>query len=183
MLLKQQPILLIHQLSTKLKAKTLVLAFLSIMFLHASGCSVFEKQPESADKILERASQQRIYIANYDAVWRAAHAVVKYTIASENQDFGIIETDYIKSVDGWISPDRNSPEYRNARYRLLFTFAKGITNGKESTRLTIEKKIELFRDFISAPKVIPTNGLEEMALFYRIERELYINQMLKRAEN
>jgi len=64
---------------------------------------------------------------------------------------------------------------------LIFTFAKGKTDGRESTRITIEKKIEVFRDFISETQIIPSDGLEEMALFYRIERELVIAQALKRA--
>lgn len=146
-----------------------------------SGCSLFEKQPESIDQIIQKSSNQKIFFANYDIVWKAAHTAIKYTIASENQDFGVIETDYVKSVDGWLPPDKTKPEYKSARYKLIFTFAKGKTEGRESTRITIEKKIEVFKDFISETQVIPSDGLEEMALFYRIEREIIIGNALKRA--
>lgn len=146
-----------------------------------SGCSLFEKQPESIDQIIQKSSNQKIFFANYDIVWKAAHTAIKYTIASENQDFGVIETDYVKSVDGWLPPDKTKPEYKSARYKLIFTFAKGKTDGRESTRITIEKKIEVFKDFISETQVIPSDGLEEMALFYRIEREIIIGNALKRA--
>lgn len=98
-LLNRRLISHMHRLNTKLFFSVLIL------FLTNSGCSVFENQPDSADKILEKASQQRIFLAPYDTVWRAAHTTLKYTVATENQDFGVIETDYIKSVDGWISPD------------------------------------------------------------------------------
>lgn len=171
--LKQQHTLPMHQQ-----------IFKSIFFLFlVSGCSLFEKQPESADKIIQKASQQKIFFASYDLVWKAAHTAIKYTIASENQDFGVIETDFIKSVDGWLPPDQTKPMYKSARYKLIFTFAKGKTEGKDSTRLTIEKKIEIFKDFISDTQIIPSDGLEELALFYRIEREIIIAQALKNASN
>jgi hypothetical protein len=86
-------------------------------------------------------------------------------------------------VDGWLPPDQNRPQYKSARYKLIFNFAKGTTNGRESTRLTIEKKIEVFKDFISETRIVPSDGLEEQSIFYRIERELIIAQALKKAAN
>ena len=146
-----------------------------------NGCALFEKQTESIDQIIQKSSNQKIFFANYDLVWKATHSTIKYTIASENQDFGVIETDYVKSVDGWLPPDKTKPDFKSARYKLTFTFAKGNTDGRESTRITIEKKIEVFRDFISDTQIVPSDGLEELALFYRIEREVIIAQALKKA--
>lgn len=154
---------------------------LIIVTLLLSGCGLFGSRQDSVDKLIEKASQQKIYYANYDLVWKAAHAALKYTIANENQDYGLMETDYIKAVDGWLPPDQLSPAYKSSRYKLIFGFAKGMTNGKESTRVTIEKKIEIFKDFISETQHVPSDGLEEQTLFYRIERELIIGQALKKA--
>lgn len=150
-----------------------------VVFL--TSCSLFEKQTESADKIIQKASRQKIFFAPYDLVWKAAHQSIKYTIASENQDFGVIETDYVKAVDGWLPPDKVKPEYKSARYKLNLTFAKGKIDGRESTRITIDKKVEIFRDFISEKQIISSDGLEELSLFYRIEREIIIAQALKKA--
>lgn len=146
-----------------------------------AGCTLFEKQTDSADKIIQKASRQKIFFAPYDLVWKAAHQSIKYTIASENQDFGVIETDYVKAVDGWLPPDKVKPEYKSARYKLNITFAKGKIDGRESTRVTIDKKVEIFRDFISEKQIISSDGLEELTLFYRIEREIIIAQALKKA--
>lgn len=162
-----------HQLTTKL--------FLALLIFSISGCALFAPRQDGADKIIEKASQQKIYFANYDLVWRAAHAALRYTIANENQDYGVIETDFIKSVDGWLPPHLTKPQYKSARYKLILTFAKGETNGRESTRVTIEKRIELFKDFISETQTAPSDGLEEQSIFYRIERELLIAAALKRA--
>lgn len=153
-----------------------------LVTLLLTGCSLFERQPDSADKIIQKASKQKIFYAPYDLVWKAAHLSIKYTIASENQDFGVIETDYVKAVDGWLPPDKTKPDYKSGRYKLVFTFAKGKkSDGKESTRLTIEKKIEIFKDFISEKQVVASDGLEELALFYRIEREIIIANALKKS--
>lgn len=157
-----------------------ILFIISTLFL-STGCGLFEKRADSPDEIIEKASNQKIFFAPYNQVWIAAHTTLKYTIASENQDFGVIETDYIKAVDGWIPPYKNKPDLPGSRYKLIFNFAKGETNGRESTRLTIEKKVEVFKNVISDTQSVPSDGLEEKVLFYRIEREIIIAQALKRA--
>lgn len=158
-----------------------LLIFNLIALLFFSGCNLVQPRQESAEKIIERASKQKIFFASYDLIWRAAHSAIKYTIANENQDFGIIETDYIKSVDGWLPPDQTKPLNKSARYKLVLNFAKGNTGGRESTRITIEKKIEVFRDFISETQLVSSDGLEEQSIFYRIEREILIDRALKKA--
>lgn len=130
---------------------------------------------------METINKQRVFFASYDNVWRAAHAVIKYPIAQENQDTGIIETEYIKGVDGWIPPGAQKPPSSGIRYKLTFTFAKGTTEGRDSTRVTIDKRMEILRDFFSDPEKLESDGLEEKILFYRIERELVIQDALKKA--
>ena len=150
--------------------------------LTLSSFSLFEKKmAESPNQILDRVSHQKIFYAPYDEVWKAAHASVKYTIASENQDFGVIETDFVKGIDGWLPPFLAKPENPGSRYKLILNFARGNTNGKESVRVNIDKKIEVFRSVISDVTTVASDGLEEKMLFYRMEREIVISQVLKKA--
>ncbi|MNT17353.1 hypothetical protein D3C72_1524970 [compost metagenome] len=130
---------------------------------------------------MKKIIKQKNFFATYDNVWRAAHAVIKYPIAQENQDTGIIETEYIKGIDGWLPPETNTPPSSGIRYKITFTFVKGMTNGRESTRITIDKKMEILRDFFSPSESIESDGLEEKVLFYRIERELVVQEQLKKA--
>ena len=159
------------------------LLIFSSFILMLSGCGLLAPRPGSPDEIVEKASQQKIFYAPYDSVWKAAHTALSYTIANENQDYGVIETDFVKSVDGWVRPDQTRPDFKSARYKLILTFARGATGGRESTRVTIEKKIEIFRDFVSEKKVVASDGLEEQSIFYRIEREILVQQALKKAAN
>lgn len=144
------------------------------------GCSLVDIKPHSSS-LSSNLSKQKVFFANYDNVWRAAHSVVKYPIAQENQDTGFLETDYIKAVDGWNAPTSQKTPSSGLRYKLHLTFAKGAANGRSSTRVTIEKKMEILRDFLSDPEPIESDGLEEKILFYRIERELIIMEALKKA--
>lgn len=157
-------------------------SFLLIFSLpYFSSCSIFDKRAETANQAIEKASNQKIFFAPYDQVWKAAHTTLKYTIATENQDYGVIETDFVKAVDGWLPPYKNKPDQPGSRYKLIFTLAKGKTGGRESTRVTIEKKIEVFKNIISDTQVVSSDGEEEKIIFYRMEREIIISQALKKA--
>lgn len=146
-----------------------------------SGCSLFDKPPETGEDLVQRATKQRIYFAPFDQVWRAVHTVLKYTIATENPDTGIIETEYIKGVDGWLAPEQRAAPSAGMRYKIIMILAKGQAGGEESTRVTIEKRIEVLKDFFSEPATRTSDGLEENVIFYRIERELIIDEALKKA--
>lgn len=144
------------------------------------GCSLFDHKP-SAHSRLNQINKQKVYFADYDSVWRATHAALKYPIALDNQDTGMIETEYIKGMDGWLPPNEQKPPSSGVRYKISMTLVKGKTDGRDSTRVTIDKKMELLRDFFSEPESLESDGLEEKIIFYRIERELLINEALKKA--
>lgn len=144
------------------------------------ACSLFEKAPDVAPNRPVNY-KQKVFYSTYDEVWRAAHAVLKYPIVVDNQDTGMIETDYIKGVDGWIAPESDKKTSSGLRYKIVMIFAQGKFNGKDSVRVTIEKKIEILRDFFSEPEVMESDGYEEKVIFYRMEREIIINKALQKA--
>lgn len=128
-----------------------------------------------------RENFMRVYYYPFDKVWRALHGALPYTTAGENQEMGYLETDYVKGIDGWLSPEVDRPKASGLRYKLIFNIVKGTVDGKEATRVSIEKKIEIMRDFFSDPETMISDGLEEKIIFYRIERELLINEALKKS--
>lgn len=156
------------------------LAALSLM-LGLCSCALLE--PQSRKVVLRQSTPQRVYYFNFDQVWRAAHTVIRYTIANENQETGYLETEYIKGVEGWLPPETDKKPSAGLRYKLVVSFAKGRTDNRDSTRVTIDKKIEVMRDFFSEPETVDSDGLEEKILFYRFERELLISEALKKVAN
>lgn len=155
------------------------LLFLTIGCL-LSSCSLFDVRP-SVHSQMKTVIKQKVFYGSYDNIWLATHRVLKYPIAQENQDTGMIETEYIKSVDGWIAPGSTVTPSSGIRYKIFLTLAKGRTDGRESVRITIDKKVEILRDFFSPAETLESDGLEEKVLFYRIERELIVADALRRA--
>ncbi len=153
---------------------------LAFFILSTNSCTLFEKPEDPKEQVLKRAIKQKVFYASYENVWRALHQVIRYPIAAENQDTGIIETEYIKSVDGFLPPDMTKAPSPGLRYKLVFTVARGKLNNRDATRVTMDKRIEILRDFFSEPELVPSDGLEEKVTFYRIERELAISEAIRR---
>lgn len=151
------------------------------LFFTLAGCSLFDSRPDT-QSIIKKAVPQKVFISDYDSVWRSTHAVLKYPIAYENQETGIIETELIKGIEGWIPPGQQKPPSSGLRYKLTLTFSKGKVASKESVRITIQKTTEVLRDFFSDPEKVETDGIEEQIIFYRIERELLIAEALKKVK-
>lgn len=126
--------------------------------------------------------QQKVFNYSYESVWRAAQLSLRYPIYINNMDTGVLETEMIKSIDGYLAPFSAQNPPGGIRYKITLSVAKGKISGKESCRVTITKTMEKQSDFFSDPEAIQTDGLEEKILFYRIERELVIDEALKKAQ-
>jgi hypothetical protein len=151
-----------------------------ISFLIGTGCTMLVPHTPTSQEVIKKQSRQKIFLSSYDDVWRAAHTALKYPISNENQDTGIIETDFIRAQDGFLAPEQPIPS-SGLRYKIVIYFAKGKTQGRESVRVTIDKKIEKLRDFFADSESLASDGLEERLIFYRIERELLIVKGLRKA--
>jgi hypothetical protein len=130
---------------------------------------------------ITQASQQKVYYYPYENVWRAAQLTLKYPIAINNMDTGVMETDVIHAMDGFQSPESEKDPSSGIVYKIKLTLSKGKYDGREAVRVTVQKNVERHRDFFSEPEEMESDGLEEQVIFYRIERELVIEDALKRA--
>jgi hypothetical protein len=146
-----------------------------------SGCTAFQKPEDQQELLLKSGPIQKVFFVKYETLWRAVHQVLKYPIAAENQDTGLIETEYVKMADGFIHPVTGKPPTRGTRYRFVFKLIKGKVSGRASVRVVIDKQIELLKNFFSDPERIPSDELEELSLIYRIERELMLTETLEKA--
>ncbi len=145
-------------------------------FALTAGCASFDDKP----KIEGPAT--RVLVGNYDEIWRAIQkSFASYPIQVNNLDQGILETDVIKGAQVWVAPYEKSPRPANYHYVINVRVVKGNTGGHESAQVMIVKHISMQRDFFSTDEELPSDGLEEMSLLYRIGRELQIERSLKRA--
>jgi hypothetical protein len=135
---------------------------------------------ESAQKLFKKTTNQKVFFYPFDNVWKATLLTIKYPLTNSNIDTGMIETEFVKGLEGWQPPINKETPSSGLQYKLHLSLVKGMINGKETVKVTLTKKIEVKRDFFSEPKAVETDGLEEMVIFYRIERELVIEEAIKK---
>ena len=147
--------------------------------LSLGACASTQAPPPPASQLQPKT---RIYYADYDLVWRSTQlAMSRYPMAISNIDTGVVETDFIKGSDGWNPPNARRPASPGMRYKIQLRLARGIIDEQEAVRVTVLKRSEIQRDFFSKPEMIPSDGLEEQIILYRIERELVIETALREA--
>jgi hypothetical protein len=146
-----------------------------------SGCAQAPSKKDRNERVVMKTANQRVFAFPYESVWRAAQLALKYPIAINNMDNGLLETDWIKGADGFQPPEAGKEPSAGVRYKISMALVKGRLDGRESVRVTIFKRMEKQRDFFSEPESLDSDGLEERVLFYRIERELLIDEGLKKA--
>lgn len=129
---------------------------------------------------------EKVFNESFDTVWRATQfAASKYAMKISDIDSGVYETQPIRSDKAWVSPNAGADEHPSAgqRYKISIKILKGKdANNEPATRVTILKRAEVQRDFFSDFEKLPSDGLEEKSLMYRIEREIQIEKSLKKVK-
>ena len=107
-------------------------------------------------------------------------ALQKYPIQVSDMDKGILETNVIKGHHIWRPPHDMRRWGSGLRCKLKVQIIKGEINGRTAIKVSIHKELTLKRDFFSDVESIPSDGLEEASILYRIDRELQIDKALER---
>jgi hypothetical protein len=163
---------------SKKSVTAIAMALLFTQAIVLSGCAIIEPEPPQATM----GPHSKVFEASYDEVWRAVQkSLVSYPIQLNNIDQGIIETDSIKGPQVWRPPFNKNDEKTNQKYILRVNVVKGQVNKKESTRVTILKSISIEKDFFSGEDRLPSDGYEEKALIYRVQREILLERSLKKS--
>ncbi|NQY99737.1 MAG: hypothetical protein HRT45_03590 [Bdellovibrionales bacterium] len=147
--------------------------------LYFSGCALFGSAappPQTMDPM------EQVYLANFDSVWLATQkALAAYPMRVNNMDLKILETDYIKSNRYWNPP--HIPRLGSGdKYKLVVKVMEGEIEGKGAQKVSVSKEVYRQKDFFAPKNRIPSTGLEERSLLYRIERELIIEKALDEAQ-
>lgn len=127
---------------------------------------------------------EKVFDETYETVWKAAQlALSKYSIRVNDMDSGIFETQSIHGDKAWLSPNVEKAISGGQRYKISVRILKGTKkSGAPATKVIILKRAEIQRDFFSEVEKLPSDGLEELAIMYRIERELEIAKGLARVK-
>lgn len=126
----------------------------------------------------------RLYPGTYDEVWTAAlKALNDYPLKLSNKDSGKIQSEIVNGPyndlmfthpEGLELPER-------FRYAIRLNFAKLATDDRQAlTRVRIIKELEKFNDFYTGWTSLPSDGIEERVLLYRIEHLLQMEKQLSK---
>ncbi|MGE0529156.1 MAG: hypothetical protein AB7P49_19020 [Bdellovibrionales bacterium] len=127
--------------------------------------------------------REQVFLANFEEVWRAVNLVVQpYPLRVSNMDQGVLETDMIRGYRIWSPPHGDDVAPSGETYRLVIRVIKGIRDERSATKVTVVKDTQLQVDFFSDPKSLPSDGLEERSILYRVGREIQIDRALARAQ-
>ncbi len=127
-------------------------------------------------------NRSRVFFAEYEEVVRITRIVMsKYPVKVEKLDNGILETEVIRD-DMRFHPAHESPKLTPGySYRLLVRLVRGKTDGKSAIKVQVSKIGEIRRDFFTEAEPVASDGLEELILLYRIQRELAIDRALQKS--
>ncbi|HMN67968.1 MAG TPA: hypothetical protein PKC28_05460 [Bdellovibrionales bacterium] len=148
--------------------------------MNVTACALFEerKGPESF-----YGPREQVFYAGFEETWRAVNLVLQpYPLRVSNMDQGVLETDNIRGFRIWGPPHKGDVATNGETYRLTVRVVRGALERRAATKVIIVKDAQLARDFFSDPKAMPSDGLEEKTVLYRIGREIQIERALARAQ-
>lgn len=155
---------------------SLKIFFVSLLL---TGCTSLTTPPatESSAPPTEKIFQEEL-----SPVWNAVQlAMSGYAVKINDIESGVFETQFIRGEKAWVSPNQDEKLSGGQRYKISIRALKGKTNdGLPSIKVTILKRAEIQRDFFSEFEKTPSDGQEELAIMYRIERELSIAKALSK---
>lgn len=150
---------------------------LLILFLF-SGCS-YDKFRQVTD---ENEIPSRIYKADFNQTWQAVIQVMrKFDIAQQNQEAGFIKTRWMDNTleVNFADAFGSSDAVKAAKFKMVVNVVKGYRAGREVSKVTIFRRQLVEQDFLQGWKEVPTDGINERTLLYRIERLIAIDNKLR----
>jgi hypothetical protein len=160
------------------KLSFLTAAFLILLSVY--GCETTEPLADPP----ATGPEVSVFVDDYDQIWRAIQlAVRKYPVRLNNIESGLLETDFVKGDKIFADPSEGGPPKNNVRYKINIRAVKvkSRDDGRSGTKIIISKVMEIQPDFFTGFKEIPSNGLEEQTIMYRIGRYLEMDRRLSQA--
>jgi hypothetical protein len=156
---------------------------LIIMMLFFGGCASYEKFRQVTEEL---EIPTKIFKADYNQAWQAVIQVMrKFDIAQQNQEAGFIKTRWMDNTleVNFTDSFGSSDSVKAAKFKLVVNVVKGFRASREVSKVTIYKRQLVEQDFLQGWKEVPTDGIMEKTLLYRIERLIATDNKLKEIDN
>ena len=127
----------------------------------------------------------KVFNADYTQTWQAVLQIMaKYDLELKNQEAGVVKTRWIDNTleTNFADSFGGSDAVKAAKFKLILNVVKGFRGNQEVSKVTVFKRQLIEQDFLQGWKVVPTDGILEQSLLYRVERLLNIDKKLKKIE-
>ncbi|MCY4644406.1 MAG: hypothetical protein OXB88_07290 [Bacteriovoracales bacterium] len=170
-------IVMIEKMIVQIQRTTLFL-----FFLLSTSCASYERFRQVTE---EFEFPSRLYEATYDEVWQATLFVVKkFDLANWDQTKGSIKTRWMDNTKSYNFSNvfGFKRHARSAQFQLRVNISKGFRNGREVATVSLYKRQLVEQDALQGTKEVPSDGIEEKTILYRIGRKLKIEKFLNDLE-
>lgn len=173
-----------HQILKVKSIRRPILASLVVISLGSmSSCGSYEQFKHIAE---EFEIPSKVFKADYNQAWQAVLQIMqKYDLAMKNQEAGVVKTRWMDNTLALNFSDSfgSSDAVKAAKFKLIINIVKGFRGSREVSKITIFKRQMVEHDFLQGWKVVPSDGISEKSILYRIERVLEIDRKLKLIED
>lgn len=124
----------------------------------------------------------QVYKADFNQTWQALIQIMKkYDLSLQNQEAGVLKTRWIDNTLELNFADSfgSSDAVKSARFKLIINIVKGFRGTREVAKVTVFKRQMVEHDFLQGWKVVPSDGILEKSILYRIDRIINIDNKLK----
>ncbi|MAZ47616.1 MAG: hypothetical protein CME65_03585 [Halobacteriovoraceae bacterium] len=142
-----------------------ILLILSFLF---TSCASYERYRQITEEL---DIPSKVYKADFNQTWQAVLQIMKrFDVSYNNQEAGKIKTRWMDNTlqVNFTDSFGSSDAVKAAEFKLLINVAEGFSYGRKVTKVTVFKRQRIERDFLQGWKEIPTDGIQEKTLLYRI---------------
>ena len=151
----------------------------SITLIFFSSCASYEKFRNITE---ENEIPSKMFNADYAQTWQAVISIMnKFELSVQNQESGHIKSRWMDNTLAINFTDSfgDNDAVKAAKFKLVVNVTKGYAGGKEVCKVTVFKRQLIEQDFLQGWKEIPTDGIQEKTLLYRIETLITNDNKLK----
>jgi hypothetical protein len=152
------------------------------LLAHLLSCTSYDKFKYITE---EFEMPTEVFNADFNQSWQAVLQVMKkFDLALKNQEAGVIKTRWIDNTAELNFSDSfgSSDAVKSAKFQIDINVVKGFRYDREVSKVTIYKRQLVEQDFLQGWKEMPSDGIQEKTLLYRIKRLITIDNKLKLIE-
>ena len=142
-----------------------------------TGCQTLA--PKRSKPVLDVPAQA--FPSSFEDVWQATHvAMIKYRLQVDNQETGLVMSELSADSPAYQPPFPINSQKVGRKSQIEVRLIRGQIGARPSTKVIVQKRIEQQSTIVDDSQTIVSDGWEERAILYRIERELTIFRALQR---